>query len=121
MTSGKVLVSLVMGMIAFISLPSKAAELIMFDQVYCEWCEAWEEDIGVIYNKTDEGRRAPVRRVDIHDPRPEGLEQIKGVVYTPTFVLMDGGTEIGRITGYPGEDFFWPLLDQLMTKLEPSS
>jgi len=107
--------------IALISLPAKAAELVMFDQTYCEWCEAWENDIGVVYDKTAEGKRAPVRRVDIHDPRPAGLTRIKGIIYTPTFVLIDEGAEVGRITGYPGEDFFWPMLDQLIEKLNNSS
>ena len=110
-TIGKVFVWYAMASIALFSLPARAAELIMFDQAYCEWCEAWENNIGVIYNKTFEGKRAPVRRVNIFDPRPEGLENIKGVVYTPTFVLIDGGQEVGRIAGYPGEDFFWPLLE----------
>jgi len=28
--------------------------------------------------------------------------------------LLEDGTEIGRIEGYPGEDFFWGLLTQMM-------
>lgn len=92
------------------------AELIMFDQTHCEWCERWEEEIGVVYSKTAEGQAAPVRRIDIHDKRPESLEQIRGVVFTPTFVLIEDGKEIGRIAGYPGEDFFWPMLGQLLEK-----
>jgi hypothetical protein len=39
------------------------------------------------------------------------------VRYTPTFVLVDRGREIGRIVGYPGEDFFWELLAGLIKKL----
>ena len=36
------------------------------------------------------------------------------VVLTPTFVLMEDGAEAGRIEGYPGEDFFWGLLGQMI-------
>ena len=36
--------------------------------------------------------------------------------FSPTFVLTDGGREIGRIEGYPGEDFFWGLLEAMMPK-----
>jgi hypothetical protein len=33
-------------------------------------------------------------------------------------VLVDGGREIGRIRGYPGEDHFWGLLGALLKKLD---
>ena len=94
-----------------------ASELIMFNSPTCEWCELWEEEVGVIYDKTREARIVPVRRVDIHDPRPDDLKQIRPVVYTPTFVLIDNGREIGRINGYPGEGHFWGLLDEMVKQL----
>lgn len=94
-------------------------ELIMFEQENCEWCEVWFEEIGPIYPKTTEGKRAPIRRVDIHDPMPDDLEHIDSSRFTPTFVLIHDGQEVGRIRGYPGEDFFWGLLDQMMRKLPP--
>lgn len=97
--------------------PTFAAELLMFEQRNCEWCEVWNDDIGVIYDKTPEGKRAPLRRVDIHDTRPDDLSEIRAGGFTPTFVLVEDGAEIGRITGYPGEDFFWPMLDQILGKL----
>ena len=65
----------------------------------------------------DRPASAPLRRVDIHATRPRDLEAIGGVVYTPTFVLFDGCREVGRIVGYPGEDFFWGLLDGLLAGL----
>lgn len=95
-----------------------AAELVMFESDTCEWCDAWHAEIGPIYPKTSEGRTAPLRIVDIHAPRPPDLAAIEGVRYTPTFVLLDDdGQEVGRINGYPGEDFFWGLLDELIAKL----
>jgi len=96
---------------------TEAASLIMVEQEYCEFCEAWDAEIGVIYNKTEEGKRAPLRRIDIFDPLPDDLKFIKGLIYTPTFVLIDDGREIGRIRGYPGEDFFWGLLQKMLEKL----
>ena len=96
----------------------QAAELIMFESKICEWCDAWHAEIGPIYPKTDEGKRAPLRTVDIHDARPGDLTDIEGVRFTPTFVLLgDEGQEVGRINGYPGEDFFWGLLGELIAKL----
>jgi len=106
-------------MVAPVLAEDGPTQLIMFEQENCEWCEVWTEEIGPIYPKTTEGKRAPIRRVDIHYPMPQDLSHIESSRFTPTFVLMHKGEEIGRIRGYPGEDFFWGLLDQMMRKLPP--
>ena len=93
---------------------AEAAELIMVDEAGCLWCARWTEEIGPIYPKTEEGRIAPLRRIDISVRRPVGVTYAKKVIYTPTFVLLSAGQEVGRIEGYPGEDFFWGLLQKLL-------
>ena len=95
----------------------QAAELVMFDSPVCGYCEQWDEEISAIYPLTKEGQRAPLRRVSVHDPLPDDLNQIHAIIYTPTFVLVDAGQEIGRISGYPGEDFFWGFLETLIAQL----
>lgn len=100
---------------------ARAAELVMFEQKGCEWCIRWHTEIGPIYPKTGEGRQAPLRRVDIHEPMPDDLAWMKGERFTPSFALIEDGREIGRIRGYPGEDFFWGLLGQMIEKLKPSA
>ena len=94
-----------------------AAELVMFEATGCNWCRIWDAEVGHIYPKTDEAKVAPLRRVDLHGPRPDDLAAIKPVLYTPTFVLMHDGVEIGRIMGYPGDDHFWGLLGSLIDQL----
>lgn len=95
---------------------SFAAELVMFERPGCVWCERWNAEVGTIYPKTRESCLAPLRRVDILQPMPEDLREIVHGGLTPTFVLVDGGVEIGRIRGYPGEAFFWSLLDELLAR-----
>ncbi len=94
-----------------------AAELVMFDRAGCAWCLRWEKEIGPIYPKTDEGRLLPLRRISLDRPLPEGLNLTAPVRYTPTFVILDKGQEIGRITGYIGEYAFWGLLSDMIAKL----
>ena len=94
--------------------PAAAAELVMFESSICEYCEMWHEELGDVYAKTDEGRQAPLRRVDIYDERPADLKDIRGIHFTPTFVLLDGSREVGRIMGYPGESFFWEQLSIIL-------
>ncbi|MCP5372886.1 MAG: hypothetical protein H6907_14265 [Hyphomicrobiales bacterium] len=95
-----------------------AVRLVMFQADGCSWCARWNREIGAIYDKTDEGHLAPLRRVDLDLTRPADLTFVKGVVFTPTFVLVRDGREVGRIVGYPGEEFFWPLLGDLLKRLE---
>lgn len=93
--------------------PGRAAELVMFESESCPWCALWHQQIGPIYPKTREASLLPLRRVDIDAPRPADLDQIGPIRYTPTFVAVANGREIGRIIGYPGEDHFWAVLEQL--------
>lgn len=86
-------------------------QLVMFEQKGCPYCAAWNRDVGAVYAKTDEGRKLPLRRVDIGDPRPADLRPIARIVATPTFVILHCGKEFKRITGYIGQDQFWGLMD----------
>jgi len=96
--------------------PEEGLELVMIEEPGCPWCARWNAEIGPIYPKTDEGRIAPLRRIDIHDITRDTLDVSKRVVFTPTFVLTRDGREIDRIEGYPGEELFWWFLTALMTQ-----
>lgn len=98
-----------------------AAELVMLEQQGCVWCEKWHAEIGSAYPNTEEGKRAPLRPVDINKPIPEDLAGIRIERFTPTFVLVEEGREIGRIRGYPGDEFFWFLLAELLEKTTDKS
>ena len=97
-------------------LAAQALELVMYDRAGCVWCDRWERDIGRIYGKTEEASRAPLRRVDIRSQHRSGISLQEPVVYTPTFVVSADGVELGRITGYQGEDMFWGVLDDLLRR-----
>jgi thioredoxin-related protein len=40
------------------------------------------------------------------------------VRFTPTFLLVEQGSEIGRITGYLDDAMFWGLLGGLIAKID---
>ena len=98
--------------------PAGAAELVMFEQKGCVWCQRFDRDIAPAYDKTEEGQRAPLRRVDIASPVPPDLAFIRRERFTPVFVLIENGREFGRIRGYPGDTFFWGLLANLIERLD---
>ena len=91
--------------------------LIMFDDEGCPYCEMWKAQIGPIYPKTSEAEIAPLMILDIDAPLPEGITIESPPVFTPTFVLVHNGQEVDRLVGHPGEDFFWFLVDRMISKL----
>ncbi|MCI2398110.1 thioredoxin family protein [Aliiroseovarius subalbicans] len=108
-----------------VTLPVFAAELVMVEEPGCPWCAEWLAKLGPIYPKTAEGQFAPLRQVDIRDTRKAefDVELTRPILFTPTFVLVEDGQELARIEGYPGEDFFWGLLGQMLedqTAFEPA-
>ena len=98
--------------------PVRGAELIMFEQKGCVWCEKFDREIAPAYTRTPEGKRAPLRRLDIGSPLPADLAFIQRECFTPVFVLVDQGREFGRIRGYPGDTFFWGLLANMIERLD---
>ncbi|WP_347312289.1 thioredoxin family protein [Defluviimonas sp. SAOS-178_SWC] len=102
--------------LAVLATPAAAElKLLMVEQPGCAYCARWDADIAPIYPKTPEGQAAPLERVQLRGPYPDNVELGPRPVFTPTFILVQDGREAGRIEGYPGEDFFWGLLAQLMS------
>jgi len=93
----------------------QAAELVMIEEDGCIWCERWDREIAPIYPKTTAGKFAPLRRINKRGPFPKDMKFSAKVHFTPTFVVIEDGAEIGRIEGYPGEDFFWGLLEKMLS------
>lgn len=99
--------------------PVHALELVYVHDPACVYCRQWDRVIGPAYPNSEEAKRAPLRRVLLSEIPAEGLRLRSAIRYTPTFVLVDGVVEIGRIEGYPGEEFFWLRLEQLLEQAEP--
>lgn len=95
-----------------------AAELIMIEQEGCVFCEKFNREIAPAYTKTEEGKRASLRRVLMNQPWPDDLSSIEHDNLTPTFVLVENNHEYGRMRGYPGEEYFWILLAEMLEEMD---
>lgn len=99
--------------LAIFGSPLWAVDLVMVEQAGCGWCAQWNREIGEIYPVSAEGRFAPLKRVDLR-AMPDDLQLSRRVNFTPTFIVVEDGRELARIEGYPGEHFFWPVLERLL-------
>ena len=93
----------------------QASELLMFERDGC----VWDREIGPVYDKTAEAKLLPLRRINTESQAARDIVLASPVHYTPTFVVVDNGREIGRITGYVNDDAFWGLLAALATRITP--
>lgn len=88
--------------------------LMMVEAKGCVYCEAWHREIGPGYRASSEGRAAPLLRVDIDGPWPDGLALDRRPTITPTFVLLRDGAEVTRLEGYPGARVFHSLIGAML-------
>lgn len=97
-----------------VTVAAAGIRLIMVEQRGCQYCLKWDRDVGRVYPKTSEGRFAPLRRAS-RDATV--LKNFAPVIYTPTFIVTRNGAETGRISGYPGERYFWEELGVLLREI----
>ena len=93
-------------------------QLLMIDDTACPYCELWEEEIGYMYIKTEEGKLAPLIRLHYGEKIPEDISLISDPIVTPTFILLKDNKEKYRIEGYPGEEFFWSFLSEYIQRIK---
>jgi hypothetical protein len=89
------------------------ARLIMVEQPGCRYCIEWDQEIAPGYSHSAEGRFAPLKRLQRGDA---ALTVFRPVIYTPTFLVVKDGRELGRVTGYAGKGFFYEELDVELAK-----
>ncbi|MBI3453506.1 MAG: thioredoxin family protein [Rhodospirillales bacterium] len=104
------------GVPAAIDAPARGTELVLFEAADCPWCARWHREIGPIYPRTEISALLPLRRVYLDRKVPEDLRHLPGVRFTPTFVATVDGREVGRIVGYPGDDLFWGLIEDIYAR-----
>lgn len=90
----------------------------MIEESGCVYCAKFNREISIAYPKTTEGKAAPLRRLDLHEPWPAALSHIERPLYTPTFILLHNNHEVGRLVGYNGDEYFWFLLGELLEKID---
>ncbi|MCH9765959.1 MAG: hypothetical protein K0U34_08215 [Alphaproteobacteria bacterium] len=92
---------------------SGRVRLVMVAIVGCPFCLRWERRVGHAYPTSAQGKFASLIRVKLG---AQGLTKFRNIKYTPTFLVLNGQEEIGRISGFPGAEPFWEELDEILVK-----
>ena len=109
--------------LAFTALPAtaQAFRLLMVEQVGCYVCVAFNRDVAPAYLASAENLVAPLEHVDLRGPLPEGVTLASRPFVTPTFILIGpDGAEMERLIGFPGQDFFWSYLNEMIDRARDS-
>ena len=104
--------TLALTLIAPNKIAAADSRLIMVTSDHCSYCQAWELDVGAVYDKSPYAPTLPLTRVDIGSKKLEDVTFQKPVVGTPTFLIIHNGQEIDRQYGYIGAEMFWWWLSQ---------
>lgn len=99
---------------AAIDWQAQPLRLLMVERRGCIYCEKWDAEIGPGYAASTEGQQAPLLKVDLNGTWPDGIVLGARPFLTPTFILLEHGHEQARIEGYPGDEFFYPLLGGML-------
>ena len=100
---------------------AQGLRLLMIEQAGCYVCAAFNRDVAPAYEASAEGALAPLVRADLRGPMPEGVTLASRPFVTPTFILIGAdGHETGRLIGYPGDDFFWPYVNEMIAEASGS-
>lgn len=94
---------------------AQAAELVMTNLKSCSYCVRFNREMAPAYERSEIGRAIPLRRID---PRrwPADLAAVERTPYTPVFILVEEGREVGRFMGYAGPGHFKRKLSDLLAR-----
>jgi len=77
-----------------------ADQMLMITSSSCPWCEAFEDEVGVGYNNSEEAKYFPIHRHDFFEKMPDSYSDIEPAVMTPTL----GGLLVILALSYFGGD-----------------
>ena len=110
----RVLTAVILIWLGTVPAMAQGLQLVMVEEHGCVYCARWNAEVSPEYPLTDEGRAAPLVRVDVSDQPYTDYHLERRAIYTPTFILIRDGAEVSRLEGYPGENFFWGLLARMI-------
>lgn len=96
--------------LCFASAEARAMDLVMFESPSCGTCKLFKREVLPIWESTPAGKAITLWRVQMGEKVAFRLRS--PVTFTPTFVWVENGAEVGRFSGYYGKDQFFGIVNQ---------
>jgi hypothetical protein len=112
----RLLAALSIAFTVFFVPAASAAQLVYVEWTDCGICKMFNRQMAWAYPSSAIGKKVPLRRVNILNRWPADLKQVNRPSYTPVFILVDNGREVGRFDGYNNPQGFARNLQRLLQR-----
>lgn len=93
---------------------ASSVQLAVFETRNCDYCQMFHKDVADDYSNSWPGRIAPLSRILVSNYRSDRFELKAPIQVVPTFVLIEDGKELLRITGYFGRQNFFQIMTSVL-------
>lgn len=93
-------------------------QLVVMEAPGCIYCKIFRRDVLPSYEVSERGKDMPVRFVDVNDVDQSGISLDAPIDMLPTFVVVKGNHEVGRIPGYMGPEDFFHSINYLLSSTQ---
>jgi|CXWK01.1.fsa_nt_gi thioredoxin-related protein len=89
-------------------------ELVVMEADGCTYCSLFRRDVLPSYKNSERAKDVPIRFVDVNDVPASKIELETPIDIVPTFVVLKGNKEVGRIPGYTGPENFFHTINYII-------
>jgi thioredoxin-related protein len=89
-------------------------EIVVFEVENCYVCGAFRDHVLPRYRQSPRAAELPIRFVDVNEADATKMKLIAPIQMVPTMVMMRGGQEVDRISGYTGPENFFLLVGKML-------
>jgi hypothetical protein len=87
-------------------------EIVIYEDPASPYCQMFRRDVVPNYTASTRARRVPLRFIDITSMPSDTPGLARPIEIVPTAVVMQEGSEVGRVVGFWGSDEFARLIGQ---------
>jgi thioredoxin-related protein len=89
-------------------------EIVVFEVENCTYCGLFRDHVLPRYRQSSRAGELPIRFIDVNEADVSKMKLIAPIQMVPTMVMMRGGQEVDRISGYTGPENFFLLVGKML-------
>jgi thioredoxin-related protein len=90
-------------------------ELLVVELDGCIYCLVFRRDVLPSYQASTQAKTVPIRFIELNAAEEQKFPFAEPVTMVPTILLMKGGREVGRISGYLGPENFFHAVNHMIS------